>query len=63
RSLTGSLPLTAAQEREADRRRAIAIGDPQRTMRARFGGRGSWFAAHPNDFVSHQTAANSTRPN
>jgi len=50
RSLVGAVPLTSAQQRELARRSSIK-GDPQLTMRARFGGRDRWFAAHPNDFV------------
>jgi hypothetical protein len=48
RVLTGSIPLSAAQQRELDRRFSI-ISDSQRTMRARYQGRGQWFRAHPND--------------
>lgn len=48
-SLIGAVPLTVAQQRELQRRNAIRA-DPQRTMRARFGGRDRWFAAHPDDF-------------
>ena len=44
RDLTGSLPLSAAQNSELDRRNSIR-SDPQRTMRARFGGRDLWFRA------------------
>ena len=49
KDMTGSIPLTAAQQRELDRRNAIT-SDHQRTMRARFGGREQWFRSHPNDF-------------
>jgi hypothetical protein len=49
RSLVGSIPLTAAQQRELDRRSSIKA-DAQRTMRARYQGRDTWFRAHPNDF-------------
>ena len=49
-SLIGAIPLTATQQAEVNRRTSIKA-DPQRTMRARFGGRERWFAAHPNDFV------------
>lgn len=48
RSLIGSIPLTAAQQRELDRRSSIK-SDPRRTMRARYQGRDRWFLAHPND--------------
>jgi hypothetical protein len=48
--LTGSLPLSQAQERELARRNSI-MSDPQRTMRARYNGRDQWFRAHPNDFL------------
>ena len=48
RNLAGSVPLSAAQQRELDRRNAIT-SDHQRTMRARYGGRDQWFRAHPND--------------
>ncbi len=51
RSLTGSIPLRTAQQRELDRRLSIIRADPQRTMRARYGGRDQWFAAHPNDLT------------
>jgi hypothetical protein len=50
RSLLGSIPLTAAQLTELERRSNIGRADPQRTMRARFSGRDQWFAAHPKDF-------------
>jgi hypothetical protein len=50
RSLLGSIPLTAAQLTELERRSNISRSDPQRTMRARFSGRDQWFAAHPKDF-------------
>jgi len=50
RSLLGSIPLTAAQLTELERRANISRADPQRTMRARFSGRDQWFAAHPKDF-------------
>ena len=49
RNLMGSLPLTAAQQRELDRRSSI-MSEPQRTMRARFQGREKWFSKHPDDF-------------
>lgn len=49
RDLTGSLPLTAVQRRELERRSSITA-DPERTMRARLQGRDQWFRAHPNDF-------------
>jgi hypothetical protein len=48
RDLTGSIPLSTAQQRELDRRNSI-MSDPQRTMRARYQGRDQWFRAHPND--------------
>ena len=48
KDLTGSRPLSSAQKGELDRRNSIR-SDPQRTMRARFGGRDQWFRAHPND--------------
>jgi hypothetical protein len=48
RNLAGSIPLSAAQQREIDRRNSI-MSDPQRTMRARYQGRDQWFRAHPND--------------
>ncbi len=48
RLLTGSIPLSAAQQSELDRRLAI-MSDPQRTMRVRYQGRNQWFRAHPND--------------
>ena len=48
RVLTGSIPLSAAQQRELDRRSSI-MADPQRTMRARYQGRDQWFRAHPDD--------------
>ena len=48
RSLIGSVPLTAAQQRELDRRSSLT-SNPQRTMRARYSGRAEWFRAHPND--------------
>jgi hypothetical protein len=48
RDLTGSIPLTSAQQRELDRRNSI-MSDPQRTMRARYQGRDQWFRGHPND--------------
>ncbi|HEX5966531.1 MAG TPA: hypothetical protein VFY51_11395 [Pyrinomonadaceae bacterium] len=51
RNLTGSIKLSAAQQRELDRRNAIN-SDPQRSMRARFQHREQWFRAHPNDFPS-----------
>ena len=49
KDMTGSIPLTAAQQRELDRRNSIT-SDPQRTMQARYKGRDQWFRAHPNDF-------------
>ena len=48
KDLTGSLPLSAAQQRELARRASI-MSDPQRTMRARYQGRDQWFRAHPDD--------------
>jgi hypothetical protein len=51
RDLTGSIPLSAAQQSELARRNSIN-SDPQRSMRARFQNRVQWFRAHPNDFVS-----------
>jgi hypothetical protein len=48
RDLTGSIPLSAAQLRELDRRNSI-MSDPERSMRARYQGRDKWFRAHPND--------------
>lgn len=48
RNLTGSIPLSAAQQRELARRNSI-MSDPQRTMRARYQGRNQWFRTHPND--------------
>jgi hypothetical protein len=48
KDMTGSIPLTAAQQRELARRTSIT-SDPQRSMRARFQGRPQWFSAHPND--------------
>jgi len=51
RSLIGSIALTAAQQREVERRTAILRADPERTMRARFQGRDRWFATHPNDLA------------
>jgi hypothetical protein len=48
RDLTGSIPLSAAQQRELDRRNAIR-SDQQRAMRARSLGRSQWFRAHPDD--------------
>jgi hypothetical protein len=50
RDHTGSIPLSAAQQRELDRRNSI-LSDPQRTMRARSQGRSQWFRAHPQDFL------------
>jgi len=49
KDMTGSIPLSAADKRELERRAAIQ-SDPQRTMRARFQGRDQWFRVHPNDF-------------
>ena len=49
KDMTGSIPLTAAQQRELERRNHIT-SDPQRSMRARYGGRDQWFRGHPNDF-------------
>ena len=49
KDMRGSIPLTAVQQRELDRRNSIS-SDPQRSMKARFGGRDQWFRAHPNDF-------------
>ena len=48
KDMRGSIPLTAAQQRELARRNSIT-SDPQRSMRARFQGRAQWFSAHPND--------------
>lgn len=50
KSLMGTIPLTAAQQRELTRRNAIK-SDGQRAMEARFKGRDRWFRAHPNDLV------------
>ena len=50
RDFTGSIPLSAAQQRELTRRGSI-MSDPQRTMRARYQGKDQWFRAHPNDFT------------
>jgi hypothetical protein len=50
KDLTGSIPLSAAQRRELDRRSSI-MSDPQRSMHARFQGRDRWFQAHPNDVL------------
>lgn len=49
KDMTGSIPLTAAQQRELERRNSIT-SDPQRSMRARYQGRDQWFRTHPNDF-------------
>ena len=49
KDLTGSIPLSAAQQTELDRRFSI-MSDPQRTMQARYRGRDRWFRTHPNDF-------------
>ena len=51
RDLTGTIKLSAAQQRELARRNAIN-SDPQRSMRARFQNRAQWFRTHPNDFPS-----------
>ena len=51
RDLTGSIKLSAAQQRELARRNAIN-SDPQRSIRARYQNREQWFRAHPNDFPS-----------
>jgi hypothetical protein len=48
KNLIGSIPLSAEQRRELDRRNSI-MSDPQRTMRVRYEGRDQWFRAHPND--------------
>lgn len=48
RDVTGSIPLSKAQERELERRSSFRT-DPQRVMRARYGGRAQWFRAHPDD--------------
>ena len=48
KDLTGSLPLSAGQQRELARRASI-MSDPQRTMRARYQGHDQWFRAHPDD--------------
>jgi len=50
KDMTGSIPLSAEQRREVDRRNSILSADAERMMRARFGGRDQWFRAHPNDF-------------
>lgn len=49
KDLTGSIPLTPAQKRELERRKAIN-SDPQRSMQVRYKGRDQWFRGHPNDF-------------
>lgn len=59
-SLIGSIPLTAAQQRELARRGSLR-SDPQRTMRARFGGRNLWFATHPNDFTPRPSPSDGDR--
>ena len=51
KDMTGLIPLTAAQQRELERRNQIT-SDPQRSMRARYQGREQWFRGHPNDFPS-----------
>ena len=51
RDLTGSLALSADQQRELARRNTIN-SDPQRSMRARFQNRNQWFRTHPNDIPS-----------
>jgi len=51
KSLIGAIPLTPAQKNELARRGSIN-SDPQRMMRARFGGRELWFRGHPNDVPS-----------
>jgi len=51
KSLIGAIPLTPAQKIELARRGSIN-SDPQRLMRARFGGRELWFRGHPNDVPS-----------
>jgi hypothetical protein len=48
KDMTGSIPLTPAQQREVDRRNALK-SDGQRTMRARHQGRDQWFRSHPNE--------------
>jgi hypothetical protein len=51
RSLAGTIPLTAAEKAELDRRTAInaPAADPQKAMRIRLSGKARWFSAHPND--------------
>lgn len=49
KDMTGSIPLTAAQKRELERRNSIT-SDPQRAMQVRYKGRDQWFRSHPNDF-------------
>jgi hypothetical protein len=52
RSLVGTIPLTAAEKTELDRRNTILAfaTDPQKAMRIRYSGKARWFSAHPNDF-------------
>jgi hypothetical protein len=49
RDLRDAIALTAEQLRELERRASIN-SDPQRSMKARFGGRQLWFREHPNEF-------------
>ena len=49
KDMTGSIPRTAAQRKEIDRRNSITA-DGQRAMLVRLQGRALWFRAHPNDF-------------
>ena len=50
RLLTGSLPLTAEQQRELARRNSIKLGsDPQTNGRKRYEGRTQWFRDHPRE--------------
>lgn len=48
RSLLDTVPLSAAQRTEIDRREAL-LGDPRRVMQIRYGGKDTWFRTHPLD--------------
>jgi hypothetical protein len=51
KDMTGTIPLSAAQQREPERR-AVIQSDPQQTMRARYKGRDhQWFRDHPKDVL------------
>jgi hypothetical protein len=56
RAMIGAIPMSAAMQKELARRAAI-MSDGRATMDARYSGRSTWFARHPNEFESRPVVA------